>query len=347
MAPDLHFPPRNGDSMEDPKFPMKISIAVLTSITLGVFAVCAGCNSASRTTGSADRSVETTDASRTAAANTPQPQKPEPKSGETRSVEPQVQSEIEKAEAERRASLLKDAQSALEETRNALAALDKGDSKAALAALARASGELDLVLSRDPHLALAPVSVDTVVYDFYATPDTVKTVVKQARGDLSDDRVQQARRELMYLVSEVDLNVAELPLASYPAAIRAVSPLIDQGKTQDAKAALDAALNSLVINSLVIPLPRVRADALLTEAQQITSKPDHTQPDQQQKARSLIAAARNEVQLAEALGYGTKSDYKPLYNEIDNLQKAAESGNAGSGLFDRVRQSLRRLKFFS
>jgi len=161
--------------MEDPKFPMKISIAVLTSITLGVFAVCAGCNSASRTTGSADRSVETTDASRTAAANTPQPQKPEPKSGETRSVEPQVQSEIEKAEAERRASLLKDAQSALEETRNALAALDKGDSKAALAALARASGELDLVLSRDPHLALAPVSVDTVVYDLYATPDTVKT----------------------------------------------------------------------------------------------------------------------------------------------------------------------------
>lgn len=100
MAPDLRFPPHKGDSMEDPKFSMKISTAVLTSITLGVFAVCAGCNSASRTTGSTDRSAETTDASRTAAANTPQPQKPEPKRGETRSVEPQVQSEIEKAEAE-------------------------------------------------------------------------------------------------------------------------------------------------------------------------------------------------------------------------------------------------------
>ena len=45
MAPDLRFPPHKGDSMEDPKFLMKISTAVLTSITLGVFAVCPGCNS--------------------------------------------------------------------------------------------------------------------------------------------------------------------------------------------------------------------------------------------------------------------------------------------------------------
>ena len=139
----------------------------------------------------------------------------------------------------------------------ALAALDRGDSKAALAALASASGKLDLVVSRDPHLALAPVSVDTVVYDLYATPDAVKTLVKQVRGDLSDDRIQQARRELQYLASEADVNVTELPLASYPAAIKAVAPLIDQGRLDEAKAALSAALDSLVIDTLVIPLPRV------------------------------------------------------------------------------------------
>jgi hypothetical protein len=58
-------------------------------------------------------------------------------------------------EAEKRATLLKDAQAALEETRNALDALDKGDKQAALAALERATGKLDMVVARDPNLARA------------------------------------------------------------------------------------------------------------------------------------------------------------------------------------------------
>jgi hypothetical protein len=329
--------------MAHPKFDILIPAVVVASVALGVAVVSAGCGSRSHSTSSADRSMETSQA---AAGNAAQPQRPEQKSGETQSVQPQVQTEIGKAEAEKRATLLRDAQSALEETRMALAALDRGDSKAALAALASASGKLDLVVSRDPHLALAPVSVDTVVYDLYATPDAVKTVVKQVRGDLSDDRIQQARRELQYLASEADVNVTELPVASYPAAIKAVAPLIDQGRLDEAKAALSAALDSLIIDTLVVPLPRVRAEALLGEAQQLTSKSNRTQADQD-KARSLIAAARNEVQLAEALGYGSKADYKPLYSEMDDLQKAAQSGNAGTGLFERVRQSLKGFKFSS
>jgi len=143
-----------------------------------------------------------------------------------------------------------------------------------------------------------------------------------------------------------EVNVTELPIASYPAAIKAVAPLIDQGRLDEAKAAVSAALDSLVIDTVVIPLPRVRAEALLGEAQQLTSKSNRAQTDQD-KALTLIAAARNEVQLAEALGYGSKADYKPLYSEIDDLQKAAQSGNDGTGLFDRVRQSLKRFKFSS
>ena len=49
-------------------------------------------------------------------------------------MEPEVQAEIGRMEAERRAKLLADAQSALEETRDAITALDKGDKHGALAA---------------------------------------------------------------------------------------------------------------------------------------------------------------------------------------------------------------------
>ena len=117
-------------------------------------------------------------------------QKAEPKSPEAQSVESQVQSEIENMEAQKRASLLGDARAALDQTRAAVAALDKGDKQAALSALEQASGKLDLVVSRDPKLAFAPIDVSTSIHDLYTTPDTVKRVVKEARDDLSNSQVQ-------------------------------------------------------------------------------------------------------------------------------------------------------------
>jgi hypothetical protein len=314
--------------------------ATLFAIALAV-AFASGC---SRTEHSNSSTVE---ASSTVRPNTAaEGQQAEPKSQEDQFVEPQVQSEIEKLEMEKRATLLKDAQSALEETRNALAALDKGDKNGALSALERASGKLDLVVSRDPKLAFAPIDVSTTVLDLYATPDTVKRVVNVATLELSGGQVQQARHLVTGLASEADTQVVAIPLATYPAAIKAVAPLIDGGKTQEAEAALEAALHTLVIETDVIPLPRVRAEALLRQAEQLTSKANGTQVDNQ-KVTSLIDAARTEIQLAEALGYGTKDDYKPLYAQLDEVQKKTASGNSSKGLFDRIDQSLKKFKFSS
>ena len=296
-----------------------------------------------------EESVEASSTGRSSqptAAQQPQAQKPEQKSGETNSVEPQVQSEIEKMEAQKRASLLKDAQAALEETRNALAALDRGDKSAALAALERATGKLDVVLARDPHLALAPVGVTTSVIDLYATPDTVKRVIGDAKDDLSRNRVQEARALVSNLASEADTHLIEMPLATYPGATKAVARLIDAGKLDEAKAALEEALNTLVIETYVVPLPQVRAEAVLQRAEQLATKSNRTQDDNQ-KVQNLLNATRTEIQLAEALGYGTKDDYKPLYAQLDDIQKKAESGQPGKNVFDKFEQSLKRFKFLS
>lgn len=268
----------------------------------------------------------------------------EPKNQQTQSVEPQVQSEIERLEAAKRASLLQDAVAALADTRIALAALDNGDKNAALSALERASGKLDLVLSRDPHLAFAPVDVTTTIFDLYGTPETVKNLINQCKDDLSRDRVQQARLLMMNLASEADTHVVEIPLATYPAAIKAVAPLIDAGKLNQAIAALETALNTMVIQTYVIPLPRVRAEALLAEANQLASNTNRASPGNQ-TVHDLLEAARTQLQLAEALGYGNKEEYKPLYAQLDDVEKKAESGKTNEGLFNRIEDSLRRFKF--
>jgi hypothetical protein len=268
----------------------------------------------------------------------------EARSAESKAVDPAVQSDIEKMHAEKRATLHKDAQSAIEDTRNALAALDKGDQQAALAALQQATGKLDLVVSRDPKLALAPVSVTTTMLDLYATPDTVKAVVKQAKDHLGAERVQDARLLISDLASEADIHVTEIPLASYPATIRAVVPLVDAGKIDEAKAALHATLSTLVIETYVIPLPKVRAEAMLNEADTIANKSNRTDDDKA-KLRAMIDATRRELQLAEVLGYGTKDSYKPLYAQLDDIQKKTEGGQSGRGLFDKLRNSLREFRF--
>lgn len=272
--------------------------------------------------------------------------KAEPKSGESRSVEPAIQSELERMEAEKRATLLKDAQSALDETRNALAALDKGDKQGALAAFERVTGKLDLVVARDPKMAFAPVSVTTTVLDLYTTPDTVRMAVKQAKDDLSNDQVQQARLLLQDLASEADIHVTEIPLATYPAAIRAVAPLVDAGRTDEAKAAIYAVLNTLVIETYVVPLPKIRAEAMLAGADTLANKSDRKEEDKT-KLRSLLDSTRHEIQLAEALGYGTKDNYKPLYAQLDEIQKKTEGGQMEKGLVAKLRQSLKTFRFSS
>jgi hypothetical protein len=271
-------------------------------------------------------------------------QKGEPKSSQTQAVEPEVQTEIGRMDAERRAKLLADAESALDETRNAIAALDKGDKQAALAALERATGKLDLVVARDRSLALAPVALVTTIHDLYATADSVKAAVKLAKDDLASNQVQQARTLLQTLVSQAELQVTDLPLATYPAAIKAVVPLIDAGKLDEAKTALYAALNTLVVEDYIVPLPKIRAQRLLRDAEKLAAK-NNRNADENGKLQGMLTAAKSQLELAEALGYGTGDSYRPLYAQIAEIQKQTEAGQSGKGLFAKLQDSLKRFKF--
>jgi hypothetical protein len=270
--------------------------------------------------------------------------KAESKSGQSQRVEPEVQAEIGRMEAERRAKLLADAQSALEETRDAITALDKGDKHGALAALEQATGKLDLIVARDRSLALAPVAVSTTILDLYASVDTVKAAIKQAREDLSNNQVQDARTLLQGLASQVDIQVTNIPLATYPAAIKAVVPLIDAGQVDAATTALYTALNTLVIEDFIIALPGIRAQSMLREAESLAAKSNRT-AEENNRLQGLIASAQNEIQLAEALGYGTKDNYKPLYQQISEIRKQTEAGQSGKSVFEKLRDSLKRFKF--
>jgi hypothetical protein len=73
--------------------------------------------------------------------------------------------------------------------------------------------------------------------------------------------------------------VNEIPLVTYPAAIKAVASLIDAGHVDAAKAALSSALSTVVVETLVVPLPQVRAGTLLTAAANMAAKNNRTEDE--------------------------------------------------------------------
>lgn len=236
--------------------------------------------------------------------------------------------------------LIENAVTALDETRNALAVLGQGDTESALASLETVIGKLEMVVARNPDLALAPVNVSTSVYDLYADADTVREVLEEVRQELDDGNVQAARRLLRPLASETVLEVSYLPLARYSEAIKAVVPLIDAGRVQDATRELIMALNTIVVREeAVVPLPVTRARALLDEAEQLAEKKDRSEDENNQLA-GFLDAAREQLRLAEILGYGRVGNFEEMHAQLDQIEAKTEGGKSGEGLFDRLKSMI-------
>ncbi len=252
--------------------------------------------------------------------------------------------EVEKAQqdqtTEKRKALYEEATTAIRETKNALKALDEKKANEALAALERASGKLTIILGREPELALAPSDVTVVTYDILADIEAVKALREEIEDALDDGRVQQARRLIRNLASETVISVTNIPLATYPDAIKKAAKLIDEDKMDEAKKELQLALNTLVVTDTIIPLPVTTAEKYLKEAETLAEKGDRSKEENERLA-GLLKDARTELEFAQALGYGSKKDFKNLYKQLDQIEDKTKGGKSGKGFFNKTKGYLK------
>lgn len=103
-----------------------------------------------------------------------------------------LKSQAEKEISEQRKKIIDEAGSTVAETKRILRMLEEKKSQEVLAALERTSGKPDIVLARDPTLALAPIGVAVATYDVYPTLDAIQKAVKQADDYIEDDEAQRA-----------------------------------------------------------------------------------------------------------------------------------------------------------
>ena len=82
---------------------------------------------------------------------------------------------------------------------------------------------------------------------------------------------------------------------------------------------------------------------MLGEAEKLAGKSGRSN-DENKKLHDLVEDARQQLELGETLGYGTREDYEPMYAQLDDIQTKTGNGKSGTGIFDTIKASLKNLK---
>ena len=247
---------------------------------------------------------------------------------------PELEQSRKEAEQQARKLLDKDAAGAIEQTVKAIDSIAKGDTADALRAIQEATGRIDILLARNPELALVPVEVESLIID--AAPrdlEKIKELADAADGAISLNDLPEARALLGTLRSELRVRTYHLPLGMYPAALKEAARLLDQNRESAGKALLSA-VNTLVTVDQVTPIPLLGAQEAIKQAQ------SRAQEDKN-AAQEFLEIAQFELNRAKALGYaGLDPEYTALKDDISNIKKQLKAKEDTASGFSRLKARL-------
>jgi tetratricopeptide (TPR) repeat protein len=236
--------------------------------------------------------------------------------------------------------LIEEAINSLKFTNNALIALAHNDKESAQANIEKALGKLEVILSAKNAPKLLPIDSKVTMVEFVGTKKDVIKTVDAVKDLLDDNKVQVARTLLNTLQSEIDVTVVSLPLVTYPDALKLAAKYIHDNKIEKAKSVLEVALSTFDQTTTVIPLPLLKATDLINVSAQLSKN------GKKEEALKYLAAAEDELDVAEALGYVSHSDttYKALHEAIKHIKKEIKGKNKAEKLFDELKAKLKDFK---
>jgi hypothetical protein len=251
------------------------------------------------------------------------------------SAQPDVEKRRLEAETEAKRTLDQDAIAAVDETEKAIAAIASGNTDEALTAIERATGKINVLTARDPATALLPVRLDVEAIDLAPVdPAEIKKLSDAAESAVGKGDFPQVRTILQHLISEIRVRTFNLPLASYPSALKEAARLLDQKRNDEAAAVLVTAVNTLVMIDHVTPLPVVFAEAAVIAAQGVSA----TDKDAAQK---ILPIAKQELDRAKLLGYAANDpEYLALNNAISDLEKQLKGNSDTASAFTKLKDKI-------
>ncbi len=235
--------------------------------------------------------------------------------------------------------LVQEAIDSLKFAQTAVLALEHNDTKSAKENLEKALGKLEVIMAAKNAPKLLPINNIVRVQEFVGTADDVEAIVKHAKKLLDDGKVQDARALLNPLVSEIDITVVNLPLATYPDALKLAASYIHDGKIDKAKEVLYIALSTFTEVTQIVPIPLIESIDLIHAASKIAK-------ENKEQAIKYLDAASAALDVAEKLGYVSSSEttYKALHEKIEEIKKEIKGKNKAEKLFESLAAKLKEFK---
>ncbi|WP_458699975.1 YfdX family protein [Sulfurospirillum sp. 1307] len=247
---------------------------------------------------------------------------------------------IAKAEAkDANVKIVKEALNSVKLTKKVLVDLEHGKKKEAIKDLESAIGKLEVILAKKDSPKFLPIDASVNAFEYVGDKKSIEQSVDIVKDLLSDGKVQEARKILDSLQSEIDVISINLPLGSYPDALKLAAKYLHDDNVKGAKNVLYTALNTMVQDVIVLPLPLLKAESLIDAASKISKK------DKNQALKHL-EAAKKELEVAEALGYLSDSDvtYKILNDKIEDTEKEIKGKNKAEKLFEDLKEKFKSFK---
>ena len=216
--------------------------------------------------------------------------------------------------------------------------MQTNNTKEATKALKSATKFFDVAFKNNPQLSLVPIAEKIDVNDFTGNAKTIKHIINAAQKLLADNDTQAARAMLLPLQDEMIFSTQFLPMKIYPQATKQALKDLNKGEKKQAFSDIVTALNSTVVNTVILPLPLLTAQDLVLEA----AKVEKSKKDQ---ALKLLTSAQDELTKAELLGY-TKKDskaYKSLEKEVSNIKSEIKGKNRVEKMYDHIKNSFENL----
>lgn len=248
------------------------------------------------------------------------------------------QKEKEKQQSKAQQKLVKEALTVFLKTEQALDFLEKGQTQQAEQVLKQILSELNSISQQYPTLNSVPIDASAQIFNLANDLKEIEKMRDQVKNLVDDGNFQLARRILNNMVNEIRVTFTNIPLKTYPTAIKKAMELIKQGQMSDAKQVLANALGSIELQEISIPLPVVSAQAMVALASESVDKDP-------QKAMDLLKDAQYQIQLAEALGYGNHDqEFKDILADIETIKGKIKKEENTAHLFTALKQRLQKFK---
>jgi len=245
---------------------------------------------------------------------------------------------IGKLKKEELSKVITEAAKVFQETNKALLLLQKGKNDEALKVLQKVDEQLQRLIDQYGLVKL-PIDVQFVEFNGITDLKLAQEYNKRVKELIANNDFVDGRFILALLRDEIDVITTYMPLDVYKQAIDLAVKLLEEGKNNAALSALQSALATLEVETVIVPKPILEAQYLLQKAEKV-AKVNPT------LAESMISKVEYDLKLAVALGYlRSEKDIEPLVKKLEELKKAVMENSPTVGTkFERAKKGVEAVR---